>query len=754
MAKKNEEKGLKKLMDYEEKALESWLGKTKERLDLGRWLKKAREYENKGDYRKALDSYLKFIEIKLHLIRTQPKSTMDDYFELIKYYIKIAECYEKVKHLTTGGKIKDMEMAGEYYIKVAKMYLELEKYDDAYKNYENAARCYEEIGEHDKAANSYVQAAVMYYKLKRAVLASSSFMKAAKLYEKLGDYENASKAYLKYVELNLEIKDIHGAINGYKKIGECYDKLGNHKEAIQFYIKSTELSSQVGYYTDVAEKYEMIARSYERLGDYKNAIFYHLRAADQNLENDNLAASYNYENTARCYAKLEKYSETIDYYKKATQLRIDLNKYSEAAASSNEIAKYYEKINDLENATKFHFQYAELGLLGGQQNAIEGYKKAAELYETIAEKRIKENNYDKAIDDYSKATECYDRLNDKRTSANLYSKMAEIESNRNYDNAIKFYLDAAKRYTEVMDIINAARSYVLAKDYLNAAKSYENYAEMQLHMNQPFYAGNGYRKAADSYNKLKNLNSMKDNYNKSIHNYLAFLEKARYTKIKDETVNIGNANKNIGECYIELDDAPNAKKYLEQALDYCRKNKVEREALVTKALLDMVNANLSLKLGEYGEASKLLQNSLRLLGLTIKEGKWSDEYLKFLDHNKEKVKGLLEKIEAKPKIELVVEQPRKSFSQGRIKVVGKIINNSGYDINHISFLPSVPQPFEVPKAPDDIPELKSNKAQDFTLEMNIQSSGKFSFSPVEILYKDKNGNKYMKASNEILIEIK
>jgi len=749
-----EERGIKRIMDEEEKALEDWLGKTKEVLDVGKWLKRARKYESRGEYRRALDFYLRFMETKLNILKTQPKFTLNDYLGLVEYYRKIARCYEKLTHTTKEGKIRDMEKAGEYYTRAGGMYIELERYDDAHRSYENAARCYKEIEEYDKAAKSYMKAAFMHHRLKRTLLACSSFIKAAKSYEKLGDYENASRAYLQSAELNLNIKNIYGAINSYKKTAECYDKLGKPEEAIKFYIKSAELSSKVERYAEVAEKYEGIAKSYEKLGDYEKAVYYHLRSADLNLENDDLAASYSYENTAKCYAKLEEYAKAIDYYKKSVDLRTKLKKYPEASSASREIAEYYKKINDYENAAKFYFQYAELGLLGNRREAVEGYKKAAELYEEMAKKRINENNYEKGIEDYLNAAECYDRLNDKKTSANLYSKMAEMELDRDYNNAIKFYLEAAHRYTEVTDIANAAKCYVLAKDYLNAAKYYVDYAEMQLKMNKPFYAGNGYRKAADSYKKLKSFGDMRDNYNKAIHNYTQFLERAKYIKSEDENVNTGNAYKNIGECYIELDDVPNAKKYLEKAFDYYKKNKIERESLVTEALLSMVNANLSLKLGEYEKANKLLQDSLKLLELTIKEGKWTEEYVDFLNHNKEKVEELLKRIETKPEIDLIIDQPKEPFSPGMISILGKIINNSKYRINNISFLPNLPQAFEVSKVPEDILELKPNESKDIVLEINAQSTGKFSFSPLEILYKDKEGNKYMKASNEISIEIK
>ncbi|MEA3254339.1 MAG: tetratricopeptide repeat protein [Candidatus Altiarchaeota archaeon] len=747
-----EDKGIKKLMGVEEKVLEAWLGKTKDGLNIGKWLKNARKYEKKAEYKRALDYYLRFMESKLNIIKTQPKYTMSDYLGLVRYYIKIAECYEKLTHTTKKGKIVDMEKAGEYYTKAARMYIELKRYDNAHKNYENAARCYGEVEEYDKTAKAYMEGAFMHHKLKRKLLACTSFIKAAKAYEKAGDYENASQAYLESAELNHEIRNIYGSLSSYKKTAECYDKLGKPHDAIQFYIKSAELSSKVERYSEVAEKYEGIARGYERLKDYKKAMYYHLRSATLNQGNDNLVASYGYENAAKCYAKLGKYAEGIKQYERALDLRSELKKYLEAASASRGIAEYYEKINDHENAAKFYFQYAELGLLGNQQDTAKGYKEAAGLYEEMAKKRVDENKYEKAIDDYLKATECYDRLNNKKTSADLYYKMAEMELNRDYSSAIKFYLEAANRYIEIKNIVRAAECHVLAKDYLNAARNYVDYAEMQLKRDKPFYAGTGYRKAADSYRKLKSFENMRDKYNKAVYNFTQFLEKVEYVKGDDEA-NKGNAYRNIGECYIELDDVPNAKKYLEQALSYYKNKKSEREIVVTEALLAKVNANLSLKLGEYEKTSGLLQDSLKLLKLAIKEGGWSNEYIEFLSSNIEKAEDLLTGIETKPEIDLVMDQPEKVFSPGSISIVGKITNNSKYKIESISFLSNAPHAFEVLEIPD-VSELNPDESRDIVLEISTKSTGKFSFSPLEMLYRGKKGNKYMKAANNISIEVK
>ena len=750
----DKETGVKALLGEEEKALDNFIDKTKEKLDTGGWLKKGRKHELAGDYKKALEAYLHFMEGRLYEIGKQPHSSLQDYLGMVRHYLKIAECYEKVTHTSAGGKRMDMENAGNYYVKAARMYIELEKFDEGHKMYEEAARCYAEVESYSKAANAYIDAALLNYRLKKVLMACSCFIKGAQFYEKAGEYEKSSRAYLKAAEMNLEIKDVYGAINCYKKAAECYDNLGQPREAIKYYIKSAELSSTVERYSEVVDRYEGIARSYERLEDYKNAIFYHVHAAEFDLGNDDLAASYCYDNVARCYTKLGDLPKAIEYYDKSTKLRSGIKKHGEAAASSYQTAALYEKLNDYEKAAAAYFQSGEFASSANSASAAEAYGKAAKMYYELAERYLKENNQEKAVQNYREATKGHDRLGENDAAADIYAKMAGIEFEKNYDAAIKYYLEAAERYMKVYDYGRAATCYIFAKDYLNAAKNYVSYADYQLKMNQFFNAATGYRRAADSHGKLKKIQDMRDSYSKAIHNYSQYLENAEYIRTTDPGINVGTANKNIAECYIESEDTPHAKKHLEKAIAYFREKNVEKEIHVAEGLMGIVDADLALKSGDYEKADRLLKEAYGNLEKSIKEGGWAPEYVEFLQHSQDRTKELLEKIDVKPDVTLTMEQPKGSLATGKIILTGRISNNSRNKINNLYFLPNLPQQFEVLKELEGFEELNPGETRDITLEANARETGTYKFAPVEILYKDRDGNKYMKASNDIQIEIK
>ena len=749
-----EDTGVKAIIGEEEKALDSFLEKTKDKMDVSAWLKKAHAHEAVNDYQKALESYLKFIEGKLEAIKSDPNATIQTYLSMVTYYLKVAECYEQVTHTSAGGKAKDMENAGRYYVKSAEMFIDMEKYAEAQKHYENAARCFAEAENYGLAAGAFMDDAFMNYKTGNKMISTAAFIKAAEFYEKAEDYANSSKAYLKAAELNLDIKDIYGAMTSYKKAAECYDKLNKPTEAIQYYIKSAELSSSVERYTEVAERYVCIAKAYENLQDYKDAMFYHLRAAELNKGNDDLAATYNYDNTARCYIKTEEYAKAIEYLKRSTQMRADMKKYAEASASSKDIAQIYERTGDLENAANYYFQYAEYGNSARLKEARDGYGKAAKLFEQMAKKKIEEGNNEKAVSDYLEASKGYDKIDEIKTSADIFYKMAEMEYAKNYDNAIKYYLEAASRYTKIGDDASAATAYVYAKDFLNAAKHYSFYANEQLRKNQFFYAGDGWRRAADAYRRLKKSWDMKEAYGKAIHDYSQYLQNAEYIKSTDPDMNIGNAEKKIAECFIETEESPKAKEHMDKALAYFKENKDQKQIQAIEALTRIIDADLSLKIGDYEKTYRILNEAVTLLEKTHKEGGWPPEYAEFLEHNKEKALEIIQKINVKPEIELIVNAPKEALNRGTITLHGKIINNSTYKINSVFFLPNLPMELSLTKELETVPEMSPGETKEFIIEAKTDLQKKYSFAPMEVLYKDKDGNRYMKASNEIPLEIK
>lgn len=735
------------------KSAKEFLLKKKEDFEIGSWLKKARSFESKKEYKKALDAYLKFLEIKLRVIKERPEQTLRAYFDLIPYYIKIAECYRKTKHLRPQDRIVDMRKAAEFYQKAAQMCIEQKTFNQAYSCYEEASHCYQEIEEFDNAAKCYIKIAEMYYKIKSFLMSSTSYVKAGELYKKGMNFENAAKAYINASTLNLKIKNPREAILNYTNAGDCFERLRNYSESVKFYLEAVELSSELEHYQETAELYGKIGSAYEKLKDYVNGIHYYLKSSDLG---DNSVKKGSYGGAGRCYESLNSYEESIEYYNRAANISSKLKENLEAALFYKDIARCYENLRKEEEAANFYFQYAEFGSLEGDAESKKGYEKASHLFIKNAKKFFQEKDYEGAIKNYKKAADCYEKLGKYEEAAKIFhNEISELELKReNYNEMIKAYLEGAKFYEKANNLKEAALAYRRAEDYKEAAKVYLLYASEEDKNKNLYFSANGYKNAADCYEELKDVRNSKANYAKAIHTYLKHIDKLEYMNVtKEDKENKGNTNRKIAECYIQMNDMPNAKKHLEIALEFYNENKMEKESSLTNALLSIAKADLAVKQGDYPNASQFLNSSISLIEESIKEGNFSKEYKNFLQKNKEKAKNLLKEIGAKPELTLLMDRHSYTFVDIPLLINALITNQSAQDVFEINFISHIPYELEISILPTPISSLKGGNSIKNSLEIIPKKVGEYRIRPLEVYYKDKEGNKYVKASNQVTIKV-
>ena len=748
-------KSLERIISSEEKIASEWMKKTKEDMELKGWLKKADHYEKSNNFRRALDAYLNFMELKLRIIKSRPEYTVKDYLNLVPYYIKIGDCYKKIKHYKKEDRLRDFRKAAEYYKKAASMYMELEDYTSANVYLEFASKTYEEIGLYGKSAECFKEIAGIYLKLKNNLVAGRFYSKAGDLYEKAKDYENAFESYLKSAELNSGMGNMNAASMGYKKVAGVLRKQGKHDEAIKYYVTSAELGTKLGHYVDVAKTYTGIAQDYEEINNLEDAIYYYIKAAEISLDNDDAFASAALKNAARCYRKMKRYEDAIRYYIKSANISLRLGNQIDAAHSYWDIAECYKLLGDYGYAADFYLKYAEHGALEEKGTEyLEGYKKSAELYSKIGDTRLKENNPVEAIKYYKKAAMSYDSLEDYLKAGEFYLKAGLIEKKKDIGDFFKTCAIAAERYKKAGELYHAAECYLEINEYLQAARSFTEYADKQLDKNNLFYAGEGYRRAGICYAELNQKDPMINRYNKAIQEYLKYIDKLnRLGVTKDEISNIGEAYLGVAESNRMLDNLLNAKKYFKKALDYFEKNEMKDRAILANAFLSKVSAKLSIQHGDYPMASDLLSTSIENFEESIARGGWNERYLKFLEDNMEEARRMLTEIGEKPEITLVMDRYSYSFVGTPLIINMNVSNEGDQPINKITFLSQLPEDLKLIKPPSPVEKLAAKESRRDFIKLVTKKQGKYRIKPLEVLYEDKRGNKYVKASNLVSIEI-
>lgn len=733
-----------------DEGLKKWIQQKMEDFSMGRLLKKAKDAELKKSYKEAIDLYLKFLEIKLKVIKERPEYGIKSYFELIPYYVTIAECYRKTKHLRPEDRIIDIEKSAKYYEKAAIMAIEKKDYKAAHLYYEEASKSYQEIEKYDKAALSYVKIAQMYYKNKSFLMASSAYVKAAELFEKGSIFEKAAKVYEISAEINKKIKNLRSAINNYENAGNVYQKLKDYSTEIKFYLHASEIASELEHYQKVSELYCKVGQAYENLQDYKNAIHYYTKALEFG---DDTIKKLSYYGIARCHEALKEYTKSIEYYLKASQISLNLKENLETAMFYRDIARCYEILDDTENAANFYFQYAEFGVAEKDKESFKGYEKASELYIKNAERHIEKNEIERAVKNYEKASDCYEKLSKYEEAAEIFEKIAELEFKiERYDKGIKAYFESATLYEKSGNFEKAGLAYQRAEDYKNAIRVYSRYASLAESESRFFKTGSAYKSIANCYDKLNDITNSKAYYARAVHAYLKHLERLKYAELTRSEENEGNTLRNIAECYLLMNETPSAKKYFEKALEYYEKNKFLDEEKISRALLARVNAELFIRQGDYENAISLLREVEEIFNSLNKEN-FTKEYLYFLEKQKSESEKLLQDISTKPEVSLLMDRSSYTFINTPVIINAIIKNQSNKPVYDLKFLSHIPNELKVVVLPTPIDKLDSNEEVRNSIEILPLKVGDYRIRPLELYYRDDSGNKYVKASNNVNVKV-
>jgi serine phosphatase RsbU (regulator of sigma subunit)/tetratricopeptide (TPR) repeat protein len=229
-------------------------------------------YVNKGNYPKALNAYLKALD--LFLAGGYKKGIADTYGNIgnIYYY----------QH--------DYKQTLEYYFKQLKV-------DEEINNRKGQATCMNNIGLAFKEEQNFTQALEYNFKAldifeeihnKHGI--GSTYGYIGNAYLDQGKLDKSMEYYSKGLALQKEIQDEQGMGISYINLGELSFQMNNYKLAIAYADSSVKISKKIGY-TDLERAgYKNLADAYSKTGKYKEAyeshvVFKNLTDSIYNAEN-------------------------------------------------------------------------------------------------------------------------------------------------------------------------------------------------------------------------------------------------------------------------------------------------------------------------------------------------------------------------------------------------------------------------------------------------------------------------------------
>lgn len=215
--------------------------------------------------------------------------------------------YEKKSSLAIDYFLKALEIfenknnvkgIATVYAVLGNLYLSLEKYDDALVNYKKGLELFQQIGWKSYAATSLMNIGIIYKNLNDIPKAIEHFNKAHNVHLELGNYFEAAQCV--------------------GNIGSVEYSLGNYNKSIEYHKKSLEALKKVNAIRDIGVSLMSIGV---------------------------------------CYDSLKNYPMALNYYKESLENLDTTDHPSMKATLSYQIYRISKKLNDIDNALKYHELY-------------------------------------------------------------------------------------------------------------------------------------------------------------------------------------------------------------------------------------------------------------------------------------------------------------------------------------------------------------------------------------------------------------
>ncbi|MFC2162410.1 DUF835 domain-containing protein [Candidatus Altiarchaeota archaeon] len=710
--------------------------------------KEASYHYNKESYEVALKKYLKVLEISIELHQDG---------DIGKYHDLVGDCYERLEHHKKEEMLKDHVKASAHYIKSAKNYLDINKPQKAAEVFEKGAKSLEELEEYGKAADVYKKAAQIFIEIKDFFSGSFAYHKSAEYFEKNNDYEKAAKTNLEAALIDMKLKDTPSASICFKQAAKNFEQVKMWKRAIDAYADVVEIDSLGRRYLEVADSYERMAEAYKQTKDTDNSIYYHLKAAEIRINNKDIGnAAYCLNQAAMIYEDLDNKEDAIKYYLKAAELYYKSQNMPQSATSFMSAGEVYEESGEYWNAGNTFTEASKTAEIEGKAKLIaNGYQNAARVYALHAEAMIEKEEYEKAGEPLIKSAESFDAMKDYEMAATKYTQYAKLMKvlGKEEESRKGFGL-AAEEYEKSGRIWDAAESRYYTQEYDNSAKAFLEYSKNMEKEKDNYSAAAGYLYTSRAYNKSGNR-ALKKQYDiKAVMLLTKYIEEeAGEPKTEDDYIHIGDARRMVAESHQELLDYREAERQYAKALELYEKTKDKNRRNVTKSLLLKMQAEHAIDHGYYPKASGYLDEAEKLMKDSIDNGGWKLIYLDFLDDNSLRIQELKDIIMMKPTVVLDVDQ--RSYTFANIPLILNIIltNNGQYTMKKISFLEHLPEHISLFRLPKEIASLDPGKSHKGSIELKPLKTGFHRIKPIEVYYEDQEGHKYVKASNEVSLEV-
>ncbi|HTB07307.1 MAG TPA: tetratricopeptide repeat protein [Bacteroidia bacterium] len=262
------------------------------------------EYAVKGEYPKALDYFLKALNIAEAMGDKQLQASILDNLGNV---FKLQSDYPK---------------ALDYYLKAMKIDEEIGNKNGNAAELGNIGILYEEEGDYAKALDYDLRAIKISEETGNKNAIAADLGNIGVVYQDQGNKLKALDYYQKALKMAEEIGDKYTSSYNLGNIGVIYDNLGDYANALDYDTRSLKVNEEIGNKSGIATNLGSIGSLYTRTGKFDLGEEYLKRAIglDDSIGEQN-GLRQNEEKISMLYDSTGHYQLALEYYKKAMRLK-------------------------------------------------------------------------------------------------------------------------------------------------------------------------------------------------------------------------------------------------------------------------------------------------------------------------------------------------------------------------------------------------------------------------------------------------
>ncbi|PCH68281.1 MAG: hypothetical protein COC01_04150 [Bacteroidetes bacterium] len=185
-----------------------------------------------------------------------------------------------------------------------------------------------------------------------------SFQNIGTIYHEQTKYSLALEHYKKALIIFEKYRDKHKIAVTSSNIGAVYANIGENELANTYYIKSLEIKKELGDKVGQAYTFNNIGKSYAMQDKNEKAIEFHMKALNIQMSiSDKSGESFSLMSIGNLNFKQGEITLALEYLKRSLKLSLEIGAKKEVQLSYRSISLIYDRINDYQNAYKYHKLY-------------------------------------------------------------------------------------------------------------------------------------------------------------------------------------------------------------------------------------------------------------------------------------------------------------------------------------------------------------------------------------------------------------